>query len=107
MFNLINIAFAQEAAATVSKQPSTLMSMLPLVLIMAVFYLFIIRPQQVKMKEHNNLVKNLKKGDKVVTMGGIFGTISKIIENEGLVYLEIADNVVVKIKQEMISEVLS
>lgn len=104
---IISNAFAQEAAVAASKQPSTFASLVPLLLIMVVFYFFIIRPQQAKMKEHTNLVSALKKGDKVYTMGGIYGTINKVVEAENLIHLEIADNVVIKIKKEMISEVLA
>lgn len=107
MLELLNSAIAQEAASTAAKQPSAFTSLIPLVAIMAVFYFFIIRPQQKKIKEHQNLVKALKKGDKVVTAGGIFGSINKVIENEGIVHVEIADNVVIKIRQEMVSEVVA
>ncbi len=107
MFELINNAIAQEAASTAAKQPSAFTSLIPLLLIMVVFYFFIIRPQQKKIREHQNLVKTLKKGDKVVTASGIFGSISKVIENEGLVHLEIADNVIIKIRQDMVSEVVN
>jgi preprotein translocase subunit YajC len=69
---------------------------IPLILIFVIFYFFLIRPQQKKVKEHKAMVENLKKGDKIVTSGGITGTISRIIDNEK-VEVEIADNVTVEV----------
>ena len=69
---------------------------IPLILIFVIFYFFLIRPQQKKVKEHKSMVENLKKGDKVVTSGGITGTISRIIDNDK-VEVEIADNVTVEV----------
>lgn len=104
---LINNAFAQEAAAAAAKQPSTWASLLPLFLIMVVFYFFIIRPQQKKIKDHQNMLKEIQKGDKVVTAGGIFGSVAKIIEAENAAMIEIADNVLVKVRLEMITDVVN
>ena len=69
---------------------------IPLILIFVIFYFFLIRPQQRKVKEHKAMVENLKKGDKVVTSGGIVGTISRVIDNDK-VEVEIADNVTVEV----------
>ena len=55
---------------------------IPLILIFIIFYFFLIRPQQKKVKDHKNMVENLKRGDKVVTSGGIVGSIERIIDNE-------------------------
>ena len=55
---------------------------IPLILIFVIFYFFLIRQQQKKVKEHKNMVENLKRGDKVVTSGGIVGSIERIIDNE-------------------------
>ena len=55
---------------------------IPLILIFVIFYFFLIRPQQKKVKEHKLMVENLKRGDKVVTSGGIVGSIERIIDNE-------------------------
>ena len=55
---------------------------IPLILIFVIFYFFLIRPQQKKVKEHKQMVENLKRGDKVVTSGGIVGTIERVIDNE-------------------------
>ena len=69
---------------------------IPLILIFVIFYFFLIRPQQKKVKEHKIMVENLKRGDKVITVGGIVGTIDRIIDTEK-VEVEIADNVKVEI----------
>ena len=69
---------------------------IPLILIFVIFYFFLIRPQQKKVKEHKAMVENLKKGDKVVTSGGITGTIQRIIDNDK-VEVEIAENVTVEV----------
>ena len=69
---------------------------IPLILIFVIFYFFLIRPQQKKVKEHKIMVENLKRGDKVITVGGIVGTIDRIVDAEK-VEGEIADNVKVEI----------
>ena len=57
---------------------------IPLILIFVIFYFFLIRPQQKKVKEHKAMVEALKRGDKVITSGGILGTVERIIDNEKL-----------------------
>jgi len=84
MFNTLLQAAAPE-------QPSALMSMLPFVLIIVIFYFFMIRPQQKRQKELNNFRDALKKGDHVITTGGIYGKVTKISDNK--ITLEIADGV--------------
>ena len=69
---------------------------IPLILIFVIFYFFLIRPQQKKVKEHRAMVESLKKGDKIVTSGGITGTITRVIDNDK-VEVEIADNVTVEV----------
>ena len=69
---------------------------IPLILIFVIFYFFLIRPQQKKVKDHKAMVENLKRGDKVITSGGITGTIERLIDNDK-VEVEIADNVKVEI----------
>ena len=69
---------------------------IPLILIFVIFYFFLIRPQQKKVKEHRAMVENLKKGDKVVTSGGITGTITRVVDNDK-VEVEIADNITVEV----------
>ena len=69
---------------------------IPLILIFVIFYFFLIRPQQKKVKEHKAMVESLKRGDKVVTSGGITGTVERLIDNDK-VEVEIADNVTVEV----------
>ena len=69
---------------------------IPLILIFVIFYFFLIRPQQKKVKEHKAMVESLKKGDKVVTSGGITGTISRVIDNDK-VEVSISQNVTVEV----------
>ncbi len=69
---------------------------IPLILIFVIFYFFLIRPQQKKVKEHKAMVDGLKKGDKIVTSGGITGTITRVIDNDK-VEVEITDNVIVEV----------
>tara|TARA_B100000767_G_C19271938_1_gene331696 strand:- start:34 stop:321 length:288 start_codon:yes stop_codon:yes gene_type:complete len=69
---------------------------IPLILIFVIFYFFLIRPQQKKVKEHKAMVEGLKRGDKVITSGGITGTVERIIDNDKI-EVEIAENVKVEI----------
>jgi preprotein translocase subunit YajC len=107
MLNLINLAQAQEATSEVTSKPqSVLMNLLPLVLIFAVFYVFIIRPQNRKLKEHQRMIKAIGKGDKVVTGGGIVATVIKVEPESNLLHLEIADQVKIKVRWDTITEVI-
>jgi preprotein translocase subunit YajC len=83
-----------------------LMQFLPLVLIFVVFYFLLIRPQQKKAKEHKEMLTKLRRGDRVVTGGGIIGTIAKAAEGDELV-VEVAEGVRVKVVRATISAVVS
>src|SRR3546814_10259460 len=78
---------------------------LPLILIFAVFYFLLIRPQQKKVKQHRELVSNLRRGDRVVTAGGLIGTVSKVVSDTEL-QVEIAEGVRVR-SEEHTSELQS
>ena len=69
---------------------------IPLILIFIIFYFFLIRPQQKKAKEHKLMVQNLKRGDQVVTSGGIIGTVERVMDNDKAEIM-ISDNVKVEI----------
>ena len=69
---------------------------IPLILIFVIFYFFLIRPQQKKVKDHKLMVENLKRGDKIITTGGIVGTIERIIDAEKA-EVSISENVKVEI----------
>ena len=98
---MFNFAFAQSAA---TQQPSMIASFMPLILIFIIFYFLLIRPQQKKVKEHKNMVQNLKRGDSIVTAGGIVGKIVKSTENSEEITVEISKGVNVNIIRHMVSD---
>lgn len=104
---LISSAYAQSAAAAATQEPSALAGMLPLLLMVVVFYFLLLRPQQKKFKQHQQMVNGLRRGDKVVTSGGIVGTVTKVDSDGDSVQVEIADDVVVKVVRSMIASVVN
>ena len=96
-------AYAQAAAGGGG---SGFEAFLPLILIFGVFYILLIRPQQKKMKEHKATLSAIRRGDKVVTGGGIVGTVTKVIDDLEIT-VEIADGVKVRVQRGLISTVLS
>jgi preprotein translocase subunit YajC len=82
------------------------MQMLPLILIFVVFYFLLIRPQQKKMKDHREMLGQLKRGDRVVTAGGIVATITKVKDGSDEIEAEIAPNVKVTVVRGTIGSVL-
>jgi preprotein translocase subunit YajC len=80
-------------------------SFLPLILIFVFFYLFLIRPQQKKTKEHQKSLNTLKKGDKVITSGGIYATVNAVRDN--ILDIKIADGVNVQIAKQSIGNVIT
>lgn len=84
--------------------PEALIQMLPLALILAVFYFLLIRPQQQKAREHDDLIKALKKGEMVVTSSGLFGRIVELRDHD--VMLEIAPNVRVRYERSKIASLV-
>jgi preprotein translocase subunit YajC len=101
---LITPAVAQGAGGAAA--PEMLMSILPFVLIFVIMYFLIIRPQRQRMKQHQEMVSNLRRGDTVVTSGGLIGKISKVVD-EGEVQVEIAEGVKIRVVRSMITEVRS
>lgn len=102
----VSDAFAQTADAV---DPSGVAGngfrgMIPLLVIFAVFYFLILRPQQKKIKQHQNMVKALKRGDKIVTGGGIIGTVTKVDEDAGILDVDIASGVIVKVVRSTVSD---
>ena len=69
---------------------------IPLILIFVIFYFFLIRPQQKKAKEHKNMVENIKRGDQVITSGGVIGTVERVMDNDRA-EIQISDDVKVEI----------
>ena len=101
---LITPAFAQAAAG--GDANSMLMSLLPFVLIFVIMYFLILRPQQKKVKDHAELVKNVRRGDTVITNGGLIGRITKVVDDEQI-EIEVGDGVRVRQMRQMISGVRS
>jgi preprotein translocase subunit YajC len=99
----ISPAYAQDAAGGTG---AVIMQLLPLILIFAVFYFLLIRPQQKKMKEHREMLGKLKRNDRVITGGGIMGTISKVREDSDEIEVELAPNVRVTVLRGTISSVV-
>jgi preprotein translocase subunit YajC len=91
------------AAAKPADPTAQIMSLLPFVLIFVLFYVLFIVPQRKQQKEHQNLLKALKKGDEVTTSSGIFGTVLGFNERENTVYLKVAENVKVEIQRPAIT----
>ncbi len=95
----ISNAYAQDAATQ-----GGLMSFLPLIVIFAVFYFMLIRPQMKRSKEHRLLVSQLAKGDEVITNGGLLGRITEV--SDSFVTLELTDNVQVKLQRQAVANVM-
>jgi preprotein translocase subunit YajC len=101
----ISTAYAQTPGASFLSQDA-LVQFLPLVLIFIVFYFLLIRPQQNKQKEHRAMLQALRRGDRVVTGGGILGTVNRVV-NDSEVEVDIANNVRVRVLRSTITSVLA
>jgi preprotein translocase subunit YajC len=100
---LITPAFAQGAPA--AGGGDIFLQLVPFVLIFVIMWFLIIRPQQRRVKQHQEMVKNVRRGDTVVTSGGIIGKVTKVVDEASDIEVEIADNVRVKVARSMISDV--
>ena len=102
----ISSAFAQTApaAAAGSDMQSSLMSMLPLVLMVVVLYFVMIRPQMRKQKEHRSMIEALAKGDEIVTSGGLLGKVTKM--GDSYLNLEVANGVELQVQRSAVVQVL-
>lgn len=98
-------AFGGGQPAEGAEAPSMLVTMFPFILMFVILYLLIIRPQQRKQKDHQRLIDELKKGDRVVTSGGMHGTITGIKEQEGILVLQVAKEVQIEVSRGSISKV--
>ncbi|WP_150524565.1 preprotein translocase subunit YajC [Roseibium sediminis] len=97
-------AYAQAAGGAAG--PDFLISMLPFVAIFAIMYFLIIRPQRQRMKQHQDMVTNLRRGDTVVTSGGLIGKVAKVVD-DGELQIELAEGVKVRVVRQMVQEVRS
>ena len=96
---LISPAFAQSAGGSAG-----IGQLLPFLLIFVVFYFFLIRPQQKRAKQHKAMIESIKRGDKIVTSGGITGVVSKAVDGQETVEVEIAKDVKVNVMRTMIAD---
>lgn len=103
---LISPAYAQAAGGLFDSQ-SAMIQFLPLVLIFVVFYFLLIRPQQQKQKTHRTMLDALRRGDRVVTGGGIIGTVNRVTQGSDEVDVDIAQGVRVKVLRSTITSVLA
>jgi preprotein translocase subunit YajC len=101
---LFTPAFAQAATAAAPTSGDILMQLVPFALIFVIAYFFVIRPQRKKAKDHANLIKNTRRGDSVITTGGLIGKVTRVVD-EAELELEIAPSVRVRVLRAMITEV--
>ncbi len=101
---LLSVALAQEVN-TEFVEPSPLAGLLPIIVMIALFYFLLIRPQQKKINEHKKMVEALRRGDKIITAGGIYGTITKV--EDDVIHVEIASDVCIKLAKDTVSAVIS
>ncbi|MEZ5893370.1 MAG: preprotein translocase subunit YajC [Parvularculaceae bacterium] len=97
----ISTAYAQTAGAAA---PNAFIQLAPMVLIFVIFYFLLIRPQMNARKKHMEMVSNVRRGDVVVTSGGIIGKVTKVLEGDEIM-VELADNVVVKVLKSTLTDV--
>lgn len=100
------VLLAAPAMAQAGDPMAAFTSFVPLILIFAIMYFLLIRPQQKKVKEHQKMVAALRRGDQIVTQGGLIGKVTKVKE-ENEIEVELAENVKVRVVQSTIAQVLS
>ena len=99
-------AFAQAAAGGAPGGPDIIVSLVPFAIIFVIAYFLVIRPQRKKTKQQDDLIKNTRRGDSVVTAGGLIGKVTRVVDDAEL-ELEIASNVKVRVVRTMITNVRS
>lgn len=97
-------ALAQAAPSAAAGGTDFLIQLLPFLLIFVIMYFLILRPQQKRVKTHQEMVKNVRRGDTIVTAGGIIAKVTKVMDDNEI-QIEIADNVRARLSRSMISEV--
>ena len=99
-------AYAQASGAGAGGMDAILLNFVPIILMVAVFWFFLIRPQQKRAKEHAAMLSAISRGDTIVTTGGLVGKVTRAVDNEDL-EVEIAQGIKVKVVRGMISDVRS
>jgi len=100
------IYFMGASGAGGAQQSNPLMNFLPLIAIIAIMYFLLLRPQAKKQKEHRALLEALEKGDKIISTGGLVGTIAGIKEKESTILVKIAENVKVEMSRAAVAQVI-
>jgi preprotein translocase subunit YajC len=100
---MFDIAYAQSAPGVGG--PGAMMTIFPFIIIFAIMYFMVIRPQQKKQKDHQELLKKLKKNDEVMTSGGIYGKVTDL--KDTVVTLEVAPNVRIRVARPQIADVIT
>lgn len=103
---MISPAFAQDGGAASPGGAAGFASLLPMVLIFAVFYFLLIRPQQKQQKQHRQMVADAKRGDQVVTSSGLYGKIAAIDDTNNIVMLEVSDKLQLKMDKNFIQTII-
>ncbi|NKB27146.1 MAG: preprotein translocase subunit YajC [Rhodobacteraceae bacterium] len=98
----VSPAFAQSAGGA-----GAFGSFIPLILIFAIMYFLLIRPQQKKVKEHRAMVEAVRRGDQIITQGGVIGKVTKVKEGETEIEVEIAKGVTVRVVKSTVAQVMS
>ncbi len=107
IFNFMLLAMGQPAGGGSGQSPSTMGLWLPIILIFAIMYFLIFRPQAKKQKEQRLMIEALKKGDKIITIGGIYGEIVGIREKDGVLIVKIADNTKIELVRSSVAKVIN
>ena len=101
-----NAALVVNESPALPPEQNIVSTIFPLILIFFIFYFLILRPQQKRLKAHRDLISNLKRGDRVVTTGGLIGTISKFDNDEKIIDLDVGNGTLVQVYRNSITDVL-
>jgi len=105
--NVMLLAMGAQGNAPGGGSPSTMGLWLPIILIFAIMYFLIFRPQAKKQKEQKLMIEALKKGDKIITVGGIHGEIVGIREKDGVLIVKIADNTKIELVRSSVAKIIN
>jgi preprotein translocase subunit YajC len=107
LLNVLAAGAWAQAAAPAAKKGSDPTMIYMMIVMFVIIYFLMIRPKQKKQKEMQNMLKNVKKGDKIITIGGIVGTVGGVKEGEDTIMVKVAENTVVELKKSAIASVIN